>query len=565
MNFKNALIRWVIFISIIAMPMKAEPFDFTQNEAVLRSFLSMNGLKMTPDKQGGAVQVEIEGMMENTPFKITGHLGPLAQALDPKLKWPVLINLETAGAKLSIGGTINDLNKIEGIDLEFMLSGQNLEGFENMFGKNLPKVDPFVFEGNLKDTHPLKFELSNLHLVMGKSEVKGSGTMDFSQSQPQITADFFSSYLDLRKVFLSNDISIEDDSLEKTFEDQATEGTQKRKVFSDQPFDMKSLKSLNVKLELFAEKMLLPRMALKNFNLQASIKDGGFIVDSLSSNIGGGRLDGNFKIEPSDETFIVSALLNIDQMALHRMLEDMEMDIQGEGMIEIRLDLNAKGISMSELMADLDGSASLLMGEGRIDRNYLRYLGLFKINLISSLVNILSFPSGIVTKEEVPKTNCFVMRFDVDSGIANLTAFILDTPQTTIAANGHINLSSEKVDIYVKPISKEGIGAEGLAKFNLSLSELTRVLYLGGSLANPSVGVDSTQTFVTLGKAIGGVVLFGPVGVAAALLSGKIGGGSQNFCLEAIEAAQKGVEISEEETGVFKRLGDFLKRLNPFN
>jgi hypothetical protein len=106
-------------------------------------------------------------------------------------------------------------------------------------------------------------------------------------------------------------------------------------------------------------------------------------------------------------------------------------------------------------------------------------------------------------KEEVPVTNCFVMRFDINRGIANLTAFILDTPQTTIAANGRIDLSTEKVDIYVKPISKEGIGARGVAKFNLSLSELTRVLYLGGTLANPSVAVDSTQTFVTLRKAVG--------------------------------------------------------------
>jgi AsmA family protein len=565
MNFKNALIKWLICISIIAMPMKAEPSDFTQNEAVLRSFLSLNGLKMTPDNQGGAVQVEIEGMMENTPFKITGHLGPLTQAIDPKLKWPVHIILETEGAKLAIGGTINDLNKIEGVDLEFMLSGQNLDGFGNMFGKKLPEVEPFIFQGNLKDTQPLTFELSNLHLVMEKSEVKGSGTIDFSKSQPNITANLFSPYLDLRKVLASNDLESENDIVEKTFEDQAADSTQNGKVFSDKPFDLKSLKSFNLQLELLAEKMLLPRMALNNFRLHASIRDGGFALDSVTSGIGGGRLAGNFKMEPSGETFTVSTLLNIDQMALHRMLEDMEMNIQGEGMVEVRLGLNAKGISISELMAGLDGNASLLMGKGRIDRNYLRFLGLFKINLISSLVNILSFPTGIGKKEETSVTNCFVMRFDVEQGIAKLTAFILDTPQTTIAANGRINLSSEKVDIYVKPISKEGIGAEGLAKFNLSLSELTRVLYLGGTLANPNVAVDSTQTFVTLGKAIGGVVLFGPAGVAAALLSGKIGGGSQNLCLEAIEAAQKGVEFSEEETGVFNRLGDFLKRLNPFN
>jgi AsmA family protein len=565
MNFKNVLIRWVLCISIIAIPIKAEPFDFTQNEAVLRSFLSLNGLKMTSDKHGGAVQVEIGGMMENTPFKINGHFGPLIQAVDPKLGWPVHITLEAAGAKLTIGGTINDLNKFEGVDLEFMLSGQNLGGFENMFAKNLPKLEPFVFRGNLKDTQPLRFELSNLHLVMEKSEIKGSGIMDFSQSQPHITVNFFSPYLDLRKVLAGNDTPAENDILVKTFEDQVTESIRNGKVFSDQPFDLKFLKSWDLKFEFLAEKMLLPRIALKNFYLQASIRDGGFAVDTVTSSIGGGRLAGNFKIEPSDEIFIVSTLLNIDQMALHRMLEDLEMDIQGEGLLDVRLDLNSKGISISEMMAGLDGTASLLMGEGRIDRNYLRFLGFYRINLISSLVNILSFPSVIGKNEETSVTNCVVMRFDVNRGIANLTAFILDTPKTTIAANGRINLSNEKVDIYVKPISKEGIGAEGLAKFNLSLSELTRVLYLGGTLANPNVAVDSTQTFVTLGKAIGGVVLFGPAGVAAALLSGKIGGGSQNLCLEAIEAAQKGVEISEERPGIFNRLGDFLKRLNPLN
>jgi hypothetical protein len=102
-------------------------------------------------------------------------------------------------------------------------------------------------------------------------------------------------------------------------------------------------------------------------------------------------------------------------------------------------------------------------------------------------------------------------------------------------------------------------------KFDLSLSELTKVFYLGGTLANPIVAVDSTQTFVTLGKAVGGVFLFGPAGVAAALLSGKIGKGSQNLCMEAIEVAQKGVEISEERSKFFNRIINFLKKFNPLN
>jgi hypothetical protein len=70
--------------------------------------------------------------------------------------------------------------------------------------------------------------------------------------------------------------------LGEAFKESTTHPTKKGKVFSNKPFDMKSLKYLDLKLELLAEKMLLHRVALNNFHLQASIKDGGFAVDSLN-------------------------------------------------------------------------------------------------------------------------------------------------------------------------------------------------------------------------------------------------------------------------------------------
>jgi AsmA family protein len=541
---------WVLFIIIFVAPLNAESFSS------VRPFLSLNGFQMTTDKQGGDVHIEIKGMMENIPFKIKGILGPLINALDPDLKLPVHITLETPGVNLAISGTIKDLNKIEGVDLDFVLIRQNLDSSEDIFGKKFPTLENFTFKGNIKDKQPLRYELSNLHLVMEKSELKGSCSIDFSKDCPQITADFISPYLDLRKVLVSNGTSSKNDT---------THLTQDGKVFSNKPFDMKLLKSLNMKLNLSAEKMLLQRLSLNNFHVQANITEGGFAVDSLTCDIGGGSFAGTFKMEPSGETYLISTVLDIDQMAIHRMLEDMEIDIHGEGMLGVNLDLRTQGVSMAELMAGLGGNVSLVMGESRIDRNYLKFLGLFRINLISRLVNILSFPVGIGKKQETSLSNCFVMRLDINEGIAKVSAFILDTPETTVAGNGKIDFLNEKVDIYVKPISKEGIGAEGFAKFDLSLSELTKVFYLGGTLANPIVAVDSTQTFVTLGKAIGGVVLFGPAGVAAALLSGKIGGDSKNLCMEAIEVAQKGVEIGEERSELFNRIIHFLKKINPLN
>ncbi len=92
------------------------------------------------------------------------------------------------------------------------------------------------------------------------------------------------------------------------------------------------------------------------------------------------------------------------------------------------------------------------------------------------------------------------------------------------------------------PSPKKGVGISGVGKLSLSLAELAKPFKLGGTLANPSLAIDTTQTVITLGKAVGGVTLFGPVGIAAALAGGR--SGDKNPCFAAIEAARQGAKIS---------------------
>jgi hypothetical protein len=66
-------------------------------------------------------------------------------------------------------------------------------------------------------------------------------------------------------------------------------------------------------------------------------------------------------------------------------------------------------------------------------------------------------------------------------------------------------------------------------------------------LAEPSLQVNAEQTMLAALKAAGGVLLFGPAGIAAALAGQSSDGG--NPCLSALEAARKGVGISESSKG----------------
>ena len=80
---------------------------------------------------------------------------------------------------------------------------------------------------------------------------------------------------------------------------------------------------------------------------------------------------------------------------------------------------------------------------------------------------------------------------------------------------------------------------ERFAQFN---SELAKPFKLGGTLASPSLVIDSRQAVKTIGKAAGGVMLFGPIGIAAALLSGS--SDEEDLCVAASEAAKRGVKLS---------------------
>jgi hypothetical protein len=77
-----------------------------------------------------------------------------------------------------------------------------------------------------------------------------------------------------------------------------------------------------------------------------------------------------------------------------------------------------------------------------------------------------------------------------------------------------------------------------VGKLSLSIGEFAKPLKLGGTLRNPAFVMDPSQTIITMGKAFGGMLLFGPLGLGAALVSGRLG--SDNPCPAAIEVAKKG-------------------------
>jgi hypothetical protein len=172
-------------------------------------------------------------------------------------------------------------------------------------------------------------------------------------------------------------------------------------------------------------------------------------------------------------------------------------------------------------------------------------LSFFGADLSSSIFRLIN---PFKHKTNYTEVNCFVSRFDIEDGLADCTALVLDTKQTTVIGDGEIDLKSERLNISFKPSPKKGVGIRGWARISFSLSKLTDPFKLGGTLANPSLAVDPTQAAITLGKLAGGLA-FGAVGIAVVLAD--VSTGDDNPCHAAIEAAEKGVKISPKKRSGF--------------
>jgi uncharacterized protein involved in outer membrane biogenesis len=265
-----------------------------------------------------------------------------------------------------------------------------------------------------------------------------------------------------------------------------------------------------------------------------------------------GFVNGTLDLRSRGKTAIVEMVLNSDQFDLGRVLEGLGIHHVLEGKADIDINFKGRGNSTASLMAGLNGKTTVIMKDGRINNKFVK---LFGSDLSSDFFALLKASSK---KSEYTPINCFVSGWDIRNGLAETTALLMDTSEVSVTGYGRINLKTEALDLSFNPTPKKGVGIKGLGKLNLSLGGLTEPFKLKGTLSKPSLAIDPTGTMVTLGKAIGGAVLFGPLGIAAAMAGGELG--DKNPCLVAIDVAKKGVDDkkSKRKKNVFQgATGDF--------
>jgi len=316
-------------------------------------------------------------------------------------------------------------------------------------------------------------------------------------------------------------------------------------MFSDEPLPFESLRKIDATVRMQAGQVLLPRLRLSSLGVEADLRNGHLLLQPLKATLGGGILEMHADLETQGEVAQLRAVIKVSRLNVGRLSQELGSPEAVEGVLDVDAELTGRGKSIAGLMGGLNGKTVTVMEQGKIDNKYLDLLGGDLGSVLLRLIN--------PARQETQYTpiHCCVSGFIIRNGLAETTALVLDTDEMTMVGDGEIDLKTERLNLGFKPALKQGIGTSATGKIGLSLGELAKAFRLSGTLTHPSLQLDTTETAATAAKMLGGIALFGPAGVAGALVSSS--SGDKNPCLTAIEAARKGVKLGKEEKAQKKK------------
>ena len=454
--------------------------QFTANGAA-KDLLTLRGMDLNSSLKGENLEEFGEIIGEKLPatdqFEIRGRLTGSTDVLALQAAQG---NARRDSMRLSLTGAIKDLLTLEGIDLHYRFIGKELAEIGPLVGTKIPKLGPFDASGKIAGSSK-SFSIDDFAAIVDKSDFNGVAKVEFIK-RPKITAQLQSAVIDFTTLMKS---------LENGKQKPADKDKQKSLLFSDAPLHLDLLKNLNLDIQLKARNIHAKNARLDFGHMILKLEEQDFSIDKLEATYKETKISGNLQISAGAPTQVATHFL-VQGFNLGDFLKETGRSDQVRAIIDIAAHGKSRGDSVRRLMANLDGSIGLIMGEGYLTK----YLDILSSGLTQKVFQIWKLHKA------ADQIKCAVVQFDIKAGVAASQAFIFETQAGILAGEGNINLGTEKIDFLLVPKP---------AHPDLSIIYNLRV---SGSVIDPHVGVDKASAITQSAKALSAFAV-GPLGLLA--------------------------------------------------
>jgi AsmA family protein len=188
-----------------------------------------------------------------------------------------------------------------------------------------------------------------------------------------------------------------------------------------------------------------PQLPLEGVVLDLTLEDGQLRLEPLRLDLAGGHLDSVIGLDSRGEALAGDLDLEVRDIRLNRLLSEfdieiaeIEMEREGVGTLHGQAQFKIRGNTIQEIAGSANGELAVIMDGGQINALIVAGIGLD----FGEAVALLLTGDEEAEAEMVP-IQCLVARFDVQEGVMQTEALVLETSDSTITGGGRIDLGEE--------------------------------------------------------------------------------------------------------------------------
>ncbi len=503
----------VAFPAVVVNEVRIENAKITYKDGVTGKVTDVDIEKIVTesDSLNDPLSLLVKIAYNQIPIRIKGTLGALNQ-LTANDNYPVNLTIDVSDAKIGLNGQIAKPMEGKGIELEINFNVDSLSALSKLAGSELPALGPISLTGNLSDGDG-SYSIKSMKLQAGKTDLSGDVSANISGKRPALTANLSSNSIDL--VELSGGEVV------------AKKEAKKERVFSSDPLPLEGLKSVNANVTVNAKQIKTSSLVLTKTKIVLTLNNGTLSINPLSTLVAGGTMNANISLNASGKTAALVTDIKIKGLEPSQ-LPQFKGKISG-GKTDVTIKVKGSGNSVSKIMAGLNGKLLAKMGKGELKDSKTKVAG----------TDLFSMLNPTATTREGTLVECGVINFKIKDGIATADKGIAIAANTMyVIGSGTIDLKTEKLDIGITPKAREGTG--------ISVGQLAELVRLGGTLANPKLGVD-TKAALKAGVSAGAAVATGGLSILAQGLFDK-STADDDPCATALGKKSAKTTVAKEES-----------------
>jgi AsmA family protein len=387
-----------------------------------------------------------------------------------------------------------------GVRLNVKADSRDLAGLFRVLKQDAPVAGPLAFEATIAEPGPNRIDVTGLRLAVGRDnavDLAGTinATLPAGNAKPSVTANLQSQQIDLVKLFPPRPAQAQGARPAQPAQAGRPAQPSDGRVIPNERVPFDQLNAANANITYRAGQIVTDAATLRNLNLQAVIANGALTVRPLTVEIEGGRVSIEAAASAAQKNFtnkVEVRNLDIGRILASRQLADW---FRG-GVTSFDMNLAGRGDTARQLAASINGDVFLNMGQGELGQAAVRFVGEW----------LRSVAPGVAAVQLGTTVRCGIHKIDFRDGIGTYRAGLIETGIMNARTSGTINLTNEQLGL------GQIVGPLGLR--------------IGGTFANPSVGLDAAATGQALVQGAAGMVTGLAQGGAGAI-GGLFGGGQQ--------------------------------------